>query len=64
MAAWLRFPSFRLEVLEQTYRRLADRRYRYESAGGSFAAELDVDDARIPHALPGIGRARGLRAGG
>ena len=42
-AAWLRFPSFALEPFEQTYRRLAPSRYRYESAGG-FAAELDVDE--------------------
>jgi uncharacterized protein len=54
MAAWLRFPSFRLEVLEQTYRRLADRRYRYESAGGSFTAELEVDDAGFPTLYPGL----------
>jgi hypothetical protein len=42
-AAWLRFPSFALEPFEQTYRRLAPSRYRYESASG-FAADLDVDD--------------------
>lgn len=43
-AAWLRFPSFRFEPLEQTYRRLADTRYLYRSAGGRFEAELDVDE--------------------
>jgi hypothetical protein len=43
-AAWLRFPSFELEPLEQTYTRLAVNRYRYESAGGSFVAEVTVDD--------------------
>jgi hypothetical protein len=42
-AAWLRFPGFALEVLEQTYRRLDRSRYRYESAGGSFVADLDVN---------------------
>ncbi|HEY0594017.1 MAG TPA: putative glycolipid-binding domain-containing protein, partial [Thermoanaerobaculia bacterium] len=36
-AAWLRFPSFRLEPLEQTYRRTAPSTWRYESAGGRFA---------------------------
>ena len=35
-AAWLRFPSFTLEPLEQVYERLAERRYRYESNGGGF----------------------------
>ncbi len=41
-AAWLRFPSFRLELLEQTYQRLAPSTYRYESAGGRFVRELEV----------------------
>ena len=44
-AAWLRFPGFALEPLDQSYARLEDRKYRYESAGGRFAAEVMVDDA-------------------
>jgi len=44
-AAWLRFPSFQLEPLEQLYRRIAERTYRYESAGGRFTADLEVDAA-------------------
>lgn len=44
-AAWLRFPSFRLEPLEQTYRRLAENRYRYTSA--SFTAEIAVNEAGL-----------------
>jgi hypothetical protein len=47
-AAWLRFPSFTLEPLEQTYTRLAERTYRYESAGGKFVAELEVDQDGLP----------------
>ena len=43
-AAWLRFPSFALEPLDQTYTRLEDRDYRYESGGGRFVAELTVDE--------------------
>ena len=43
-AAWLRFPSFALEPLDQTYTRLENRIYRYESAGGRFVAEVTVDD--------------------
>jgi hypothetical protein len=43
-AAWLRFPSFTLEPLEQTYTRLGERLYRYESAGGRFVAEVEVDE--------------------
>ena len=42
-AAWLRFPSFALEPLDQTYTRLESERYRYESAGGQFVAEVTVD---------------------
>jgi len=44
-AAWLRFPSFTLEPLEQIYRRVGERTYRYESAGGRFVAELAVNEA-------------------
>lgn len=42
-AAWLRFPSFHLEPLDQVYRRTKESVYRYESAGGSFVADLQVD---------------------
>ncbi len=42
-AAWLRFPGFTLEPLPQIYRRLAETTYRYESAGGKFVAELQVN---------------------
>ncbi len=44
-AAWLRFPGFTLEPLDQIYRRRSESRYRYESAGGRFVAELDVQAA-------------------
>ncbi|HZS05485.1 MAG TPA: putative glycolipid-binding domain-containing protein [Blastocatellia bacterium] len=43
-AAWLRFPSFALEPFEQTYTRLEERVWRYESAGGQFVARIVVDD--------------------
>ena len=43
-AAWVRFPELTIEPLPQRYIRLADRRYRYESAGGAFIAEIEVDD--------------------
>jgi len=42
-AAWLRFPRFTLEPLEQVYRRVDNVLYRYESAGGKFVAELKVN---------------------
>lgn len=46
-AAWLRFPEFRLELLEQVYRRTGEDTYRYESAGGSFAADLRANPAGL-----------------
>jgi hypothetical protein len=42
-AAWLRFPSFQLELFPQEYRRLSEDIYRYESSGGEFTAELKVN---------------------
>jgi hypothetical protein len=41
-AAWLRFPSFQLEQLEQTYTRIDETTVRYETVSG-FAATLTVD---------------------
>jgi len=46
-AAWLRFPSFTLEPLDQRYRRTGELAYRYESAGGAFAADLRVNAAGL-----------------
>jgi hypothetical protein len=53
-AAWLRFPSFALEPLEQVYRRLDTGTYRYESAGGRFTAELVVDASGFVAFYPGF----------
>lgn len=44
-AVWLRFPSFTIEPLEQSYRRIDAVKYRYESAGGRFVAELEINAA-------------------
>jgi hypothetical protein len=52
-AAWLRFPSFALEPLEQRYRCLGPATYRYESAGGRFVAELQVNAAGLVTLYPG-----------
>jgi hypothetical protein len=41
-AAWLRFPNFTLEPLEQVYRRVDASTYRYESGGGTFVVDLQV----------------------
>ena len=41
-AAWVRLPSLEVQRIEQSYERLADRRYRYRS--GRFTADLAVDE--------------------
>lgn len=56
-AAWVRFPELTLEVLDQVYARLADDRYLYESAGGSFRRELRVDDVGFVLDYPDFWRA-------
>lgn len=54
-AAWLRFPSFDLKPLEQTYQRLSESRYQYRSEGG-FEAELDVRPSGFVRLYPGLAR--------
>jgi len=56
-AAWLRFPSFKLESLPQQYRRLSEDTYRYESAGGQFIADLKVNRSGFVVDYPGIWQA-------
>lgn len=56
-AAWLRFPSFKLERLSQQYRRLDENTYRYESAGGQFVAELKVNSAGFVIEYPSLWQA-------
>jgi hypothetical protein len=53
-AAWLGFPSFTLELLDQLYRRLDSTTYRYESAGGRFITELQVNAAGFVTRYPGF----------
>ena len=53
-AAWLRFPAFTLELLEQTYTRLTEDTYHYESAGGEFSRELTVDADGFVTEYPGL----------
>jgi hypothetical protein len=42
-AAWLRFPDFTLERLDQVYRRTGLNSYQYGSTDGEFQAELEVN---------------------
>lgn len=58
--AWLRFPGFGLEPLDQVYRRIDEGTYRYESGGGSFAADLEVNAAGFVTSYPGFWRLEGL----
>jgi len=53
-ASWVRFPELTLEILEQTYARIATDRYIYESAGGEFRRELTVDDFGCVIEYPGL----------
>jgi hypothetical protein len=58
-AAWLRFPSFTLEPLDQLYRRTGDATYGYESGGGSFVADLRVNAAGFVIDYPGLWQIEG-----
>jgi hypothetical protein len=53
-AAWLRFPSFRLEPLAQSYRRNSSAGYRYESGGGEFVAQLSVNEVGFVTSYPNL----------
>lgn len=43
-AVWVKFPDLNIQPLVQRYTRLAERHYVYESAGGRFRADLEVDE--------------------
>ncbi len=51
-AAWLRIPTLRLEPLAQVYRRLTTTTYQYESAGGTFVAQLQVNTSGFVTTYP------------
>ena len=53
-AARVRFPEFTLELLEQTYTRLDDNTYRYESGNGAFRRDLKVDESGLVLDYPGL----------
>jgi hypothetical protein len=52
-AAWLSFPAFALEPLDQVYRRTGPAAYRSEADGGSFSTELEVDADGFVRRYPG-----------
>jgi uncharacterized protein len=45
-AAWLS-PDFSMRPLEQVYRRTGANTYRYESDGGTFTADLELNEAGL-----------------
>jgi uncharacterized protein len=53
-AAWLRFPALTLESLDQTYERVSESRYRYESGGGSFVVMLETNAVGFVTHYPGL----------
>lgn len=56
-AAWIRFPELTAEVLVQSYTRVSAGHYVYESAGGAFRRELQVDEFGCVIDYPGLWRA-------
>jgi hypothetical protein len=53
-AACLRFPELTLEPLHQRYRRTGAATYRYQSAGGRFRRDLEVDAEGLVLRYPGL----------
>lgn len=51
-AAWVRMPDLALLQLPQRYTRLSPTRFRYESRGGSFVAELETDELGLVTRYP------------
>jgi uncharacterized protein len=62
-AAWVRFPTLSLEVLEQVYTRIETGRYRYESAGGTFRRDLTVSDEGWVTEYPDFWQAEAMTTG-
>jgi hypothetical protein len=53
-AAWLRFPSFEFEPLEQVYRRESETSCHYSSGGGTFSVELTITPEGVVTRYPGF----------
>ncbi len=56
-AAWLCFPGFTLEPLDQLYRRIDAATYHYENMGGTFTTELQVNEAGFVNLYPDLWQA-------
>jgi uncharacterized protein len=53
-AAWVAFPSMKLQPLRQTYTRIDKERVRYESAGGRFTRDLRINRSGLVLDYPGL----------
>jgi hypothetical protein len=58
-AAWLSFPERTVARLDQTYERVAERQYVYQSDGGAFRAILDTNLAGFVTHYEGLWRREG-----
>jgi hypothetical protein len=52
-AAWIRFPDLVIVPLTQIYTRLDESHYRYESGGGAFTTDVEVDDLGLARRYAG-----------
>lgn len=53
-SAWLRFPELTLEPLVQSYSRIAELVYHYESLADGFVADIEVDPAGLVLRYPDL----------
>jgi hypothetical protein len=58
-AAWVSFPAFGIEPLDQVYRRVGETSYHYEAADGTFATDFEVNAAGFVTRYPGRWEAEG-----
>ncbi|HEX2362546.1 MAG TPA: putative glycolipid-binding domain-containing protein [Jiangellaceae bacterium] len=56
VVAYVGFPDLAVTRESQRYRRLGQRRYRFEALGGNFVRDLDVDQNGLVVTYPGLFR--------
>jgi hypothetical protein len=61
-SAWLTFPALTLEPLDQVYRRTHATTYAYESDGGRFSTELEVNGDGFVTRYPNLWEAEAATA--
>jgi hypothetical protein len=55
-AAYVAYPSFKLRVLQQTYRRISRNQYRYEAPAYGYSDVIRVDRSGAVEDYPGLFR--------